>query len=643
MDETTPIAASDPVAQCILNYKEEAEYARRNRYTQNRENFECFHLRQDYSHKKRGQSKEFLPKQAMAVEQLSSFLQQGLMDFGEWFRIQAQPGLEPTDFKIQPEESQHLLSSHLEKNKFPNFFNDAIKLGLLGALMIIKVGGRMVKRSTFEARDEPGDLGEKRKSLHRKDKSVWELDLNLVRQEDYFPDPNINPGGRRLYEVQRIEMDWHELYETAKQNPDVYDLDVVESMQFGEDDLQKTKMARETGQNVTYSQYRKRVVIYECWGTLLERSTGKVIMENCVSAIDLQNRVIRPPQKNPFWHGGSPFVVSPIIRVPLSVWHKALMDAGTRHNQSMNELFNLLLDAAMMEVHGIKQIRTNWLENPGQVQNGIAPGATLLVNSQCPPGAKVLERVDTSAVTPEAINVLNIVDRNFQESVLTNDTRTGNLPQRAVKATEVVASNQSLTGIMNGIVKVIEEEAVAPLLDKAWMTMAQHMNDLDSDQVSALVGKDRAQIICNLSPEEVFADTALKHDYKVFGLSMTLNKIQDFRKIQSLLQSIGASPQMMQEFMRKYSMTKLLGEIIKSLDIDEDKILMSPQEAQQHQMEAQQAQAQAQAEAGNTQGGQGTNPQSQIPQAGSSSTQDGGIAIPRGMNNIGMTNPGGGS
>jgi hypothetical protein len=310
----------------------------------------------------------------------------------------------------------------------------------------------------------------------------------------------------------------------------------------------------------------------------------------------------------------------------------------------MNELYNLNVDAAMMEVHGIKQLRSSWLENSAQVSEGIAPGTTLLVNSSCPPGAKVLERVDTSAMTPESMNMLNMMDREFNQSALTNDFRLGSMPERQVKATEIVASNQSLTGIMNGIVKVIEEEMVSKVLDKSWLTMAQHMNDLDSDEVKAIVGEEQAKFVANMDPEEIFAQTALGHQYKVFGLSQTLNKIQDFRKIQALLQSIGASPQMMQEFTRKYSMTRLLGEIIKSLDIDDEKLIASPQEQQQRAAEMQmQAMAEAAGKGGEgmTQDPRGSNPQSQIPQAANSSQSEGGIAIPRGANNVGMTHPGG--
>lgn len=633
ISETPPISFPDPIAQAIWNYKDESEVARRNRYLQNRMNFESYHLRQDFSHKKRGQSKEFLAKQSIAVEQLCCFLQQGLMDLGDWFRVDLEPGVDPTKQKISPKSIEKLLLRQLDKNNFPNFFNDTLKLGLLGSLMIVKVGGKMVKKNIFEARSKGVFGGEK--ELIRKTKDVWELDLSLIRQEDYFPDPT----GDKLYEVQRIEMDWHQLKRIADENPGDFDMDAVNNCTYFTDDLQAAKKSRESGQNITMSQYRRRVTIYECHGTIVERHTGKILADNCVAAIDAQGNVIRPAKKNPLWHGESPFVVSPIIRVPLSVWHKALMDAPTRHNLAMNELYNLQVDAAMMETHGIKQLRTSWLENSAQVSEGIAPGTTLLVNSSCPPGAKVLERVDTSALTPQSSAMLQMMNQEFNQASLSNDTRFGGAAMRDVKATQVVASNQALNGIMNGIVKVIEGEMVSPLLKKCWLTMAQHMNDLDMDEVKALVGDDQTRFIANMAPEEIFAVTAIGPKYKVFGLSTTLNKIQDFKKIQALLQSIGASPQMMQEFTRKYSMTRLLGEIIKSLDIDDEKLIATPQEQQQRAAEMQMM-AQAGQEQGNTAGGEGTNPQSQIPQAANTSNQEGGIAIPRGMNNIGMTHPG---
>jgi hypothetical protein len=636
----------DPIAQIIWNCKNEAEVAKRNRMVQNRQNFDSYHNRQDWSHKRKGQSMEFLPKMSMSVEQLTSFLQQGLMDFGEWFRIDPEPGRQRDaeenpgdpnlDYLIKPEEIQHLLARQLKKNQFANFLADDLKLGLLGALMIPKIGGRMVTKRSFMAADGNrfmGLLGKKKKTLKKLEKKVWELQLSLVRQEDYFPDPT----GDKRYELERIELDWCELYDLAKAFPEEFDMDAVMRANNSTDDLQKARKAHETDQNITISNFRKRVTLYEFWGDLIDPSTGEVMHKNCVAAITTQGDVIRKPRSNPYWHEESPYVPSAIYRVPHSVWHKAWADAPVKLNIAQNELFNLLFDGGMMAVHGIKQMHEDWVKDPSQYSEGIPPGETIMVNSKAPPGVKVLERVDTGIMSQDGLMMYNLLDREGQQAQLTNDTRLGSLPQRQVKATEIVQSNQSITGILNGIVKVIEEEHVSEILRKSWLTMAQHMNDLDSDEVKALLGDQRAHLISTLQNEEIFAATAQGLGFKVFGLSQTLNKIQDFRKVTSLLQTIG-TPILLPEFKKKYSMTRLMGIIVKSLDIDEEKIEMSKEEVGQYQQEqAMQQQMMMAAAQGGKKPDQAPNGMSQVPSMAATAPDN---PIPRGALNQEMTNPG---
>jgi hypothetical protein len=618
------ISNPSPTSKTILQYVSEAYYARYPRMVYNAMNWDCYHLRQDYSHKRKGQSKEFLAKTSIATEQLVSFLQQGLMDLGDWFRIEPGDGVKKP--MVTPDQALKLLMRQLDKNKFSQFYADCLKDGLLESLMIVKVGGKFCNKISFEAG------GEGKKKLTKKEKSYWQLKLDLVRAEDYFPDPT----GDGLYEVQRIETDWHTLYQLAKENPQDFDMDAVEAAYSFTDELQRHKKSRETDQAQTYSQYRRRVTIYECWGNIIEFGTGKLLHENVRAAVTYSGQLIMPPRPNPYWHGTSPFVVSPIVRVPRSVWHKALMDAPTKHNIAINELYNLMVDGGMMQVFGIKQLHEQWLEDPSQVSEGIPPGETLAVNNSCPPGEKALERVDTAVLDQNVFNMFNVMNGEFNQSAMTNDMRMGQMPQRQVKATEIVASNQSLTGVFNGIAKVIEEQHIAPLLEKCWLTMAQYMNDLDHDEVKALIGDEKAAYLDSLSPEERFAGSALGNKYKVFGLSTTLNKIQDFKKVTALMQSIGSSPQMMQEFQKKYDFGRLLEVIMKSLDIDVEKLELSPEEQAQFKKD-QEAQMQNQirlAQAGVRQGG--ANQMSQVPGAltGNATT---GEPIPQSETSPGMT------
>ena len=599
----------------LFTYKNEAEEARKRRVETNRENFDCFHHRQDWSHKIPGQSKEFLAKQSISTEQTVAYLKQGLIESGDWFMIEDEPGVMVNPENVSADDMKKITMGSLDDLKLPVLVDDCLKLGLLGSLMIVKITGKYTK--TLSRVTASPD----KKSIEKTFSDYWGLEIYPVRQEDFLPDPT----GRGLYEMERITVDWHTLKAIAE-SEEGYDMAVVDKLMTGEDTVQKFEKARETNQTQSYAnESRRQVVLYELWGTILEPATGKVLHENCQFIVAEDGQVVMPPRPNKFWHQGSPYVHAPILRVPNSVWHRAVMDSPTLLNRAQNEAYNLMFDNAMMSIHGIKQIRADWLEDPDEVANGIPAGATLRANSTMPPGGKLLENVYTGVPSSEAKDIFAITDREILSASFSNDIRAGGIPGRSVKATEVVSANQSITTVFNGITRAIEDDFMKPILEKGWLTIAQHITSMNPARIKVLLGETRGLQIFSKSAAQVFSETALGKNFKVFGLSTTLNKMSDYRKITALLQTIGVSPDMMQAFAQKYSMNKLLGEVIKSLDINEDKIKASEEELAMAQQQAQLAMAQKQADIQSSQGKQqkppGQNQQSQIPQAANTSNE----------------------
>lgn len=556
--------SNDPVVATILNYKKEAREARLNRLQRNKKNFDFYHMQQDYSHKKAGQSREFIPKQPMAVEQITSFVHQGLINLGDWFSVEPVHGNKNP--LLNRDQARGLLRNYLEHADFFLHIQDAVKTSLLQSLMIAKVHGRMVEKPTYIAESKKSFLGSKLELKRRKNR-VWQLQIDLVRHADYYPDPT----GEGLYELQDIEMDLWQLKQMAKDNPDIYDMQAINDLADYEQKMEDARKERETGQNIAPKGYRKRVVITECWGTILD-ADGNVLQHNGVCAVANDQFLIRKPQPNPFWHGKSPFVAVPLVRVPHSVHHKALMDAPTALNQAINEIFNLKLDAGIMSVFGVRQIRESWIDNADEISNGIAPGMTLKVNSSCPPGMKVLETVSTGSLSQESDAAYQMTMSEFHESALTNDLRAGNFAPRAVKATEVIEASNSITSVFTGIAKTIEESYIEPILDRAFYTIMQNANDLDSEEMKSVLGEKVAMELAKLPPEKRFERTVNGHDFKVYGITQTLDKIKDFRKITSLMQTVAGNPTLAEEFSKKYDWAKLLEEIMRSLDINTEKI-----------------------------------------------------------------------
>lgn len=588
-------------------YRQEADQSCFERMQQNKINFDMYNLRQDFSGKNKGQSKEFLPKQAMAVEQTANFMQQGLVDMGDWFRADSSPGLNEDRMKIKPKEVQRLQTRQLEKAQFMMKIGDAAKLGLLGSLMIAKVHGQYKPKYKYTVEKKMKNGSWKKRLIKQTDKK-WELRIDLIRQEDF----RLCPNGR-LYFMQDIYMDWYEAVQLSVGDDAIYDraaLDLLKG-ESANNSVQQMNKARETGQNISSNGNRRQIKLTEIWGNFVDE-TGELIWENCVATIGNDRIVVQKPTPNPLWHGEHPFVFCPILTVPNSVWGKALMDAPTMLNQAQNEMFNLILDGGMMAVHGIKQIHEHLLEDPQQVEDGIAAGDTIRVTSACPPGVAALTRVDTATVPQDGIQVYNLLQQEFNTAAVTNDMRMGVQPFRQVKATEIVESSQAITSMFSGLVKHIEQHFISPILHKSWATSAQHLDDFDSDEVISLLGEKRAAELKAMGPEELFAETVQGCKFEVFGISAQLNKQKDFTKLQAMLQTIASAPILMQEFAKKYDFSKLLGEIMKSLDINTGRI------------EADDAKAQ---ENGQPPPGQPGDPgqvadaQSQIPQAGAAGNQ----------------------
>lgn len=561
------------IINCSQNYRNESDTAKAPRMEKNKLNFQAYHLEQDFSHKLKGQSKEFLPKVATAVEQNANIIQQGLLDIGAWFKVDSQEGIDPDVLKIKPSTIYRLLDRQLQKDGFVKKIGDAVKLGMLGGLIIAKVTGKYVNKPKFVSKKTLKN-GKYYNTLERMEDKAWQLDIRLIRQEDY----GVDPSGSGLYEFEDMELDLHVVKALAEGNDAIYDMKVVKELAGSMDNAgydQKQNKANETGQGMSQGGFRKKIKITEFWGSIIDNN-GDIVHENCVWTIANDRFVIQQPTPNPFWHQESPYVKASLLSVPHAVWPKAIMDAATALNFSANEIFNLLLDSSITSVHGIKQIRKDWLEDASQVANGVEQGATLAVNASCPPGMKVLESVFTGSQPTEAANMLNVVNQEGAAAMFTNEIRSGGADMKNTRATAIVENSQALTNMSTGMIKNLEGDEnsglMTQILAKSWKVIAQHLDDLNSKEVEAILTKPLAESLMAMGKEEIFADTVQSCKFKAFGVSAVMNKMKEFTKLSAMLQTVFSNPALTEAFMSKYSIPKMLTEVMRSLDIDVFKI-----------------------------------------------------------------------
>lgn len=575
-----PVDDTFSVIQAIRQYRTESEDARRSRIHNAERNWDAFLGRQDFSHKQEGQSTEFLPKVPVSVEQISAMVKRGLVQFGNYYSVDLQGDLAG---KVDPSALRSFLSAFLEDlwtpgtaggqlSTFPLVVADAVKQALLKNLIILKVhGGTMVRRKFEFSRDE--ETGKAKLSTVEEDQ--WKLRIDLVRMEDYYPDPT----GNGLYEIHRVERDLHQVLQGVEDG--LYDRSAVNQligMDYTRPEDEELSDDDRNQDETTTPSFRKRVVIDEFWGTLLN-ADGTIAHRNVVAAVANDRFLIRPPEPNPFWHQESPFVVAPLIRVPHSVWHKALYDHATDLNLALNEMFNLILDGGLASVWGIKQVRVEDLDDPSQIEGGIKQGVTLAVKQTLPHNAKVLETISEGDVPNEAMAIMEMLNREFTAAAMTNELKLGSLPPKQVLATEVLESSQSQNLMLDGIVSDLEHGVIRPVLRKAFLVILQSSDEVP-ESVKAPFANTQLSIIMDAEPEERFATFAEKTAFRVNGLSSTMTRALDFQKIMALLQAVSVNPALFQVFMTKFSPERALRRLMTALNLNSEDLEKTPDEMQ---------------------------------------------------------------
>ncbi len=567
----------NPVVRYILEFRNQSKLAKWPRTQKTRQNWDCYWERHDFGHKIPGQSRETLSMQPMAVEQTAAFFQQALVDCGDsWFKVGPSNPKNLDKLKITPQTIDSLLKFQLKKANILKHVVKGVKSGLLGSVFITKVHGYQKAIPHYTT----ARIGKAKKAtLNYSPRMSWQLCLDIVNDFNYYPDPT----GEGIGECEDMWMDYHKVVALSQGDGAIFDPDIVEQIEHqsgGETAEVQFDELRKSAQNSDSRTFRNRVKLTEYWGNILGED-GELLHENVVCTLANDRWLIRPPTPNPLWHQESPYVVTPLLEAPYGVWPRALMDAPTRHNIAANELYNLMLDGAMRAANSVTQVRQSWLEDPSQVSGGITAGTALNMNDMAPPGAKVIEKCDTGEVPPEAMEMFTTLQQEFNRAALTSDIRQGMQPRKDVPATQIVEANQTITSVFSGLSKNIEMH-IGDILEQSWMTSCQFSDDMDEEELRTILDADVADAFIGMTAEERFAETVGGLKFTVSGISLMMQKAQDYKKDATLAQTIFSNPTMEEAFTKKYSVEALLDRMMRNSGIRTDEIEI-PQ-AQQEQM-----------------------------------------------------------
>ena len=580
------------VVTAVLACRDESEEARRERDDRNKINYDAVHCRQDLSSKFKGQSHEFLPKVAMALEQFCAFVKRGLISSGDYFSVKLTPDPAVVGGPLSESGVVKLLRHRLENfsqicpgcTDFPTTISDGIKVGALGALTILKVCGHFVPtRRPLVQMDEMGE------HLAIEEGRIWRLAVELVRPEDYYPDPT----GRGLYEIHETRMDLYELIDRSEGDYPEYDrdavMDLAENATHYVDSEDESEIERATDQPPADTpSFRKQVKLLEFWGTLLDsdgnvatredENGGRTQLRNIRCTVANEKYLVRKPEPNPYWHQQSPFVVGIMHRVPFSVFHRGVYDFAVGLNLAMNEVFNLIIDGGIGAVWGVRQVKKDALENAKEFDDGIPQGSTMFVKSDFPDGVPVMQQLTAGGVPQDALAAYQLLEREFNAATMMSQTSKGDTPRKEVSATATASADQATGMFFDSIIGDIEQTVIEKALHLAWLTMLQNADDWNEDDTVGCIGPQAAAALQQMSPARRYIMYGQGARFRVTGLSSMIARTREFQKIMAALAALAQSPVLLQAFFQSSSPQKLLNYLFKCLMIDIEDLSMTEEE-----------------------------------------------------------------
>lgn len=579
--ETVPVAPGEPapkpskedIVVALETFRVEAEYARlagpNSRDMTWLAHLDLYWNRFDFSQKAAWQAREILPEFPLYVDRFAAALRTALMTSQEFYDVTIDQD-EEGDIAQAIKKFMGVTLRRIGRSPsghrcdFLVMFEEAMKYGAL-----------MMCATAVSAKRIDG---------------VMQPVIENVDPYNIWLDPT----GRGLYRIRRLEMDLNE-FQALKTKVDgkgvpLYDVEeliTAASTQGTMEAMQRTERQLRTGTGQWQTSNRRPVIVHEFYGTLIDGS-GNILGENVLACWANANYLIRAPEKNPFWHGRDWLITAPILPVPGAPYGRAYVENFASIAKTLNELTNLLLDAIFTSAMKAFAVVPSMLEDPSQIDEGVYPNVVFRLNDGALP-TDFLKEVSLGQLPPEVMEFWQALKQELQEGAAFSELSLGQAaPHSRTSATEIGTAQQNSNSLIRSIASNIECLFLEPLLETIWKTAVQHLDPRDEEMRNA-IGDQWFQAF--LKGKKQFSE--FRATFVVRGISSLIDKGQKLQKLMQFIQVVGGNPELAQQFMSQVSPKKLLDYLFELFDVDPDRVLMSPREQQMAQIQAQQQQKQA--------------------------------------------------
>ena len=435
--------------QYILNLKKEAKDATRDRRNASDELWALYQNQQDYSKKKSWQSRVFVPKIFMSVEQATAIVKRAIMSPRRLFKLNL---IDPEDEEakeVMPEVDR-VFKRKLRESNFATSYGETMKEAFITGLGVPKV--------------------------------LWEGGLRFlnVATSKTFVDPDYQAGGFMApkYIIEEKEMDLAELKDMAKRintesGKNVFNITEINKIQEDQRDVEKETEERIRRGLSEHNKTDKRVRITEFWGTIVNKKTNAV-KKNQLRVLANEKYTIRS-QANPFDHQRLPYpLVTPIIYPHRGAWGVSLVEPVVRMQYAYNNIINLAIDNLNYSVNKMFEYQPSNLINAKSLTQ-LYPGKLIAKHSP----TEAVSEVRTTGLGPDSFMAMDLLGSEIQKGTAITEFLMGTAG-KSKTATEAELKTAQAQGLFDTIARDIETNALAPLIEMAFDLLVQFDDDMPS-------------------------------------------------------------------------------------------------------------------------------------------------------------------
>lgn len=533
------------VLKVLTSYLDEAKTAReggvRPRDDVWRENWDLYWGSHNWSGKAEWQSRLAMPEAANFVDRWAAALREALIQAGRWFVVE------------DSRDPNRQLVPHVEK----------VMDFVLGRCGRTPQGHVVGFSAVFEDLMKMGSLMQCAAAV------TWDPDDGRVAIEAVDPRQVwLDHTGRGQYRIRRTEVEKHDLLAMARLTTDddgesLYDIAEIERLAAAVSVAEREAREISGGHGSDISSTRKPITIDEYLATIVTEDGEPIGEGQQVVVVANGQFVIRGPEENPWGHGRDWIVTAPMVTVPFSVYGKSYMEDWSSVAYAFTEMSNLILDAAVLQSMRVFAMQGNALEDPQQASQDLEPlKKYLLADGRLP--REFVDAIDLGSLGPEVLRVWEALKSEMREGAKLNEIALGQMaPSAGTTATEVSQTQQSSSAIVRSIARTIEERLLEPVLTLTWATALQNM-DFSDPEIRAYVGAEAADML--QQRREDFLSEGVT--FKVRGISALVDRQAKLRNFLSMLQVVASNEMLMQAFVQRFSVSKVLETLVHQFGVD---------------------------------------------------------------------------